>query len=227
MICSKVISVRRNTKYNPEDFQRCYNHENHSGRCDEYPYLRHLGECAPRVRAKIIRDATKTTGAAWKSDDAGPNRISRWVMLLSDEELAVLGIDMSALKPGVVAKLRDKAATYEDCMSSAQYLTMLVYGMLNAPDPDDYTRTYLELIFGPIIKGSTTCLICKDQLDFLDFSEARRGRAHIETAHAQARLHTPGNVGFAHRECNIAQGDKSLPQFYDWMEGILSRARQF
>ena len=32
------------------------------------------------------------------------------------------------------------------------------------------------------------------------------------------------NVGFAHRDCNIAQGDKSLAEFYDWIKGILSRA---
>jgi hypothetical protein len=181
--------------------------------------------CAERVRAKIIRDATKTTGAAWKSEDAGPNRISRWVMLLPDEELARMGINMHLLKPGVVAKLREKAATYEQCMSTAQYLTWLAYGMANAPVPDDYTKNYLETLFGPIVKGSTPCLICKHSLNFDDFSEAKRGRAHIETAHAQPRLHSPGNVGFAHRHCNIAQGDKPLDEFYDWMGGVLARAR--
>lgn len=224
-VCGKIISARSNTKYNPEDFQRCYHEEDHVGRCEEYPYLRHLNEVAPRVRNKIIRDATKTTGAAWKSEDAGPNRISRWVMLLSDEELAALGLNMSSLKPGVVAKLREKAASYEDCMSSAQYLTFLAYGMQNAPDPDDYTRQYLEKRFGKLIKGFTSCLICKSPLDFNDFEDARRGRALIETAHALPRLHTPGNIGFAHRDCNIAQGNKSLPEFYNWMDGILSRTR--
>jgi hypothetical protein len=133
---------------------------------------------------------------------------------------------MSKLKPGIIAKLREKAASYDDCMASAKYLTYLVYSMTNAPDPDEYTRQYLEGLFGLIRKGSTSCLICRNPLDFDDFSEARRGRAEIETAHAQPRLHTPGNVGFAHRDCNIAQGDKTLPEFYEWIAGVLERHRQ-
>lgn len=223
--CEKIIAARKNNKYSPEDFQKCFREQGHVGKCDEYPYLKHLSESAPRVKAKIVRDATKTTGAAWKSEDAGPNRISRWVMLLPDSELLKMGLNMGALKPGVVAKLRDKAATYEDCMHSAMYLTWSAYGMVNAPIPDDTTRQYLEAQFGPIVGGSTPCLICKKLLDFTDFSGAKRGKANIETAHAQPRLHTPGNVGFAHRDCNIAQGDKSLDQFYDWIAGILERAR--
>ena len=226
ILCGKTIPTRANAKYDPEDLHRCHFHNGHMGRCQEYPYLDHLAEVAPKVKNKVIRDATKTTGAAWKSDDAGPNRISRWVMMLSDAELFDLGIDMSKLKPGVIAKLREKAASYDDCMASAKYLTYLVYGMVNAPEPDKYTREYIEEIFGPIMKGSTSCLICKSPLDFEEFSEARRGRAEIETAHAQPRLHTPGNIGFAHRDCNIAQGDKTLPDFYEWIAGILERRRQ-
>jgi hypothetical protein len=179
---------------------------------------------APRVAQKIARDSTKTTGASWKSKRAGPNRISRWTMLLSDAKLKALGVNMAALKPWVVAKLREKAATYEDCMSSAQYLTWRTYGMANSPDPDAYTRGYLEALFGPILKGSTLCLVCQAPLDFRLFDAARRGRAEIETAHAEPRSHTPGNIGFAHRSCNIAQGDKTLNEFYDWIKGILSRA---
>lgn len=53
-----------------------------------------------------------TTGAAWKSKDAGPNRILRWVMTKSDETLRYYGINMDDLKPGIVAKLREKAADY-------------------------------------------------------------------------------------------------------------------
>ena len=141
--CGKTIPTRANAKYDPEDLHRCYLHSGHTGRCQEYPYLNHLAEVAPKVKNKVIRDATKTTGAAWKSDDAGPNRISRWVMRLGDEELLALGIDMSKLKPGIVAKLREKAASYDDCMASAKYLAYLVYGMANAPDPDQHTRQYL------------------------------------------------------------------------------------
>jgi hypothetical protein len=222
--CGKLIRTRANAKYDPPDLHKCYREAGHTGPCAEFPYLDHLKEVAPRVAAKIARDATKTTGASWKSEDAGPNRISRWTMLLSDNELQELGINMKALKPWVVAKLREKAATYADCMSAAQYLTWCAYGMANAPDPDDYTKKYLEANFGIINKGLTICLICRDQLDFSLFHSARRGKAEIETAHAQPRSHNAENIGFAHRNCNIAQGDKSLDDFYAWIGGILQRS---
>jgi hypothetical protein len=224
--CCIPLKDRKNTKYDPLGLHRCYVEAGHTGLCRESPYLTHLRRVAPRVAQKIIRDATKTTGASWKSKDAGPNRISRWAMLLTDDELKALGINMASLKPWVVAKLREKKATYEDCMSAAQYLAWRVYGMVDAPDPDTYTRQYLEAIFGPIVKDSTGCLVCRAPLNFKLFHQARRGTAEIETAHAQPRSHTAGNVGFAHRHCNIAQGDKSLDDFYDWIEGILERAHR-
>lgn len=226
ILCGELIRTRANAKYDPEDLHRCQLNAGHAGKCQEYPYLNHLATVAPKVKDKIVRDATKTTGAAWKSDDAGPNRISRWVMTLDDEQLLALGINMPSLKPGIIAKLREKAASYEDCMSSAKYLTFLAYGMANAPEPDPFTRNYLEILFGSIIAGSTSCLICKSTLNFTHFAEARRGRAEIETAHALPRVHKPGNIGFAHRHCNIAQGDKTLPEFYAWIEGILARRRE-
>ena len=145
-------------------------------------------------------------------------------MLLDDTALLSLGINMSALKPWVVAKLRQKAATYDDCMSTARYLAWSVYGMDGAPAIDAATKQYLEANFGAIVSGATGCLVCKAPLKFELFHSARRGKAEIETAHANPREHTPGNVGFAHRHCNIAQGDKDLDGFYDWITGILQRA---
>lgn len=50
-----------------------------------------------------------------------------------------------------------------------------------------------------------------------------RGRAEIETGHRNPRLHNAENIGFAHRECNIAQGSKTLPEFYAWIRTILER----
>lgn len=223
-LCGSPLRANKNAKYDPADLHRCQRISGHTGSCAEFGYLEHLKRQAPRVAAKIVRDSTKTTGASWKSEDAGPNRISRWVMLLSDEELLKLGINMSALKPWVVAKLRQKAAAYEDCMSTARYLTWSVYGMIGAPVPDSVTRDYLESEFGPIQAGSTGCLVCRAPLNFTLFHEARRGKAELETAHANPREHAPGNVGFAHRHCNIAQGDKDLDGFYDWITGILQRA---
>ncbi len=221
--CGKTLKTRSNSKYDPPGLHKCHHRHQHEAACEEFPYLNHLAEAAPRVRNKIIRDATKTTGASWKSEDAGPNRISRWTMLLSDADLKNIGVNMGALKPWVVAKLREKSATYDDCMDVAKKLTWAAYGMRNAPVPDEYTREYLEHLFGAIVPGTTPCLICKAPLDFELFEAARRGKAEIETAHAAPRSHTPNNVGFAHRNCNIAQGDKSLNEFYDWIEGILVR----
>ena len=58
------------------------------------------------------------------------------------------------------------------------------------------------------------------------FHAAQRGKAVVETCHLDPRSHSPKNVGFAHRECNIAQGNKSIDEFYDWISGILQRARK-
>lgn len=204
--------------------RRCFREAGHPGSHQEYPYVQQLAQVAPKVKAKIVRDATMTTGAAWKSEDAGPNRILRWVMLLSDEQLLELGLDMGALRELVVAKLREKAASYEDCMAVARKLTWLTYGMGGAPKPPDDIRDYLESMFGEIVPGSTTCLVCRLPIDFAQFEAARRGRAKIESAHSNPRSHTADNVGFAHRPCNIAQGDKTLDDFYAWIEAILERA---
>ncbi|WP_140056101.1 hypothetical protein [Oceanibaculum nanhaiense] len=221
-LCGKPISGR--SRYETLIERRCYRSAGHTGKCDEYPFLAHLLQIAPRVAAKVKRDATKTTGAAWKSDDAGPNRIDRWVMLLPDDVLKnEFGINIASMKPQVRAKLRDKAATYEDCMDVAAMLTLNVYEMTNAPIPPPEIRDYLIGRFERFEPNSTRCIVCLDYLDFISFDLAQRGRAHIETAHANPRMHSPSNVGFAHRECNIAQGSSSLSEFYDWMRSILAR----
>ena len=147
-------------------------------------------------------------------------------MLLSDEELQVYGLDMSRLRPGIVAKLREKAAPYEDCMQVAMKMTWLVYQMSDAPAPPDNIRRYLEGVFSEMIPGSTKCEVCLLPISFNLFSIAQRGKASIETCHKNPRVHNADNVGFAHRECNIAQGSKTLDDFYAWIEGILARARR-
>lgn len=164
-----------------------------------------------------------TTGAAWKSEDAGPNRIRRWAMLLKDNELRKLGVNMSNLKPIVVSKLREKAATYEACMSVAQKLAWLTYGIQGCPDPPSPIREYLETLFGPVVPNTTTCLVCRKPIGFKLFEAAKRGKAEIETSHSNPRLHTIDNIGFAHRACNIAQGNKTLDEFYEWISEILLR----
>ena len=220
-LCKKQLPVRG--KYKEISDKKCYREENHDGACDEFHYLSDLANNHPRVADKIKRDATKTTGAAWKSDEAGPNRIDRWVMLQSDAVLLDYGLDMNALKPGVVSKLREKSASYEDCMNVAAKLTWLAYQMPDAPVCPNKIKNYLERRFEPMFISSTTCIVCKEPLSFSLFVNARRGRAEIETAHKNPREHNEDNVGFAHRECNIAQGNKNLDEFYHWISGILQR----
>lgn len=222
-LCLKRIASR--SKYDLIQPRLCQHFVDHSGACDEFPYLKHLKSMHSSVADKIVRDSVMTTGAAWKSKEAGPNRILRWVMLLSDSELLELGIDMNLLKPQVVAKLREKAAPYNDCMDVARRLAWLVYGMPEAPTSDESTRLYLEEFFGHIVPQSTTCLICKASLPFPLFLKAARGKAEIETGHSNPRSHNQDNVGFAHRECNIAQGSKTLSDFHKWIAEILTRVR--
>jgi hypothetical protein len=221
-LCNKNLPVRG--KYKDIAEKKCYRLAGHDGKCAEYPYIKDFKDNHPRIANKIVRDATKTTGAAWKSDDAGPNRIDRWVMMESDEVLKEFGLNMRALKPSVVAKLREKAATYDDCMEVAAKLTWLAYQMPDAPLCPKDIRSYLEARFGEMSSGSTTCIVCKEPLNFALFEKAQRGKAEIETAHSNPRKHNEENVGFAHRECNIAQGNRTLEEFYQWAEGILNRA---
>jgi hypothetical protein len=223
-LCLQEITGR--SKYDRIQPRLCQREKGHAGRHDEFPYLRDLQADYPSVANKIKRDATMTTGAAWKSEEAGPNRILRWVMLLSDKDLLSFGINMNNLKPQVVAKLREKAASYKDCLDVAKKLTWLAHQMPDAPTPTVQTATYLEAFFGPMTPNSTTCLICRKSLSFNLFAKAARGKAEIETGHSNPRQHNAANVGFTHRECNIAQGAKTLTEFYNWIAEILERIRQ-
>ncbi len=220
-LCNKAMTSR--SKFTPEGGHHCHLPAGHTGRCNEVPYLTHLSKAAPRIAKKIVRDAIMTTGASWKSEDAGPNRIRRWAMLQTDEQLLKLGINMAKLKPIIVSKLREKAATYDACMDVAKKLSWLAYGVAGCPAPPAPIKQYLESLFGPIVPGTTTCLVCLNPLDYADFAKAQRGKAFIETSHSNPRLHTAANIGFAHRDCNIAQGNKNLEDFYEWIAGILRR----
>lgn len=222
-LCYERLSSR--SRFSDAQPRLCQCEKGHIGMHDEFPYLRELEASYAAVSAKIKRDSIMTTGAAWKSEDAGPNRILRWMMLLPDDVLLQYNIRMQNLKPQVVAKLREKAADYDACMRVARRLTWLVYQMPNAPTLSEYTRGYLEGFYGSMNVDSTCCLVCRLPLPFDLFANARRGKADIETAHSNPRLHDDTNVGFAHRECNIAQGAKSLAEFYTWIEAILERVK--
>jgi hypothetical protein len=221
--CEKKITSR--SKYDSIQEKKCHLLKDHEGDCEEFPFLKHLEAEFGRIAEKIKRDSTMTTGASWKSYDAGPNRILRWVMLLEDEQLLEYGVKMDELKPQVVSKLREKAANYDSCIQVAIKLTWLVYQMEGAPACPLEIKHYLENHFGEM-SNITACSICLDNLPFDLFHSARRGRANIETCHLNPRIHDSNNVGFAHRECNIAQGNKSLDEFYDWILGILIKANK-
>lgn len=221
-LCRKVLSTR--SKYASLYQPKCHCLKDHAGRCSQFPFLSELANGHSRVAEKIKRDSTMTTGAAWKSTGAGPNRIPRWVMLEEDRTLKRFGLNMRMLKPGVVAKLREKAASYDDCIRVAIALTAKAYNMKSAPGASKDVEAYLNATGFSLEAETTCCEICRLQLDFGLFENARRGKAEIETCHKDPRLHAPENVGFAHRECNIAQGPKTLDNFYDWIRGILVRA---
>src|SRR5437870_5252005 len=110
-------------------------------------------------------------------------------------------------------------------MEVAKKLTWLAYQMPDAPEPSKETRKYLEDHFAKLQSDSTVCMVCREPLSFELFSGAMRGKAIIETGHSNPRTHNAANVGFAHRECNIAQGSKTLPEFYAWIREILERAQ--
>lgn len=84
-LCHEIISSR--SAYDSIQPKFCQLPKGHSGNHREFYYLDHLRTIQKSVSDKIKRDSTMTTGAAWKSAEAGPNRILRWVMLLSDGDL--------------------------------------------------------------------------------------------------------------------------------------------
>lgn len=220
--CEKLLPSR--SRFATSTYPRCNDLAGHRGKCREFPFLEHLKSVAPKVADKVQRDATMTTGAPWKSDEAGPNRILRYAMLLSDAELGKLGVPLSGVEAHVVQKLRAKAAPYDDCIRVSEFLTLQVYEMPDAPECPPELKEFLETTAGrSFAPNSTSCLICKAPISFELFELARRGKAEVETAHANPRVHLPGNVGFAHRFCNIAQGDKDLSEFYEWIAGLLER----
>lgn len=221
-LCGKKVISR--TAYSKHFDHKCQLPTGHTGKCKEFPFLDHLSGVEKKVAAKIKRDSTMTTGASWGSEDAGPNRMPRYVAILNDEDLKdKFGLDLSGLSDVVKAKIREKAADYDSCIDVARKLTWLAYQMLDAPNPDVWAKNYLESFFGEMRAGSTVCEVCRLPLSFTLFAEARVGKAELETAHKTPRVHNADNVGFAHRYCNVAQGNKSIDQFYDWMRSVLHR----
>jgi hypothetical protein len=177
----------------------------------DLPFLLHLKETYKKVADKIERDSLNTRGAPWPKNLAGVqkrrNRQPHWTLKQGDQ-----------LFP-------KHYADYETCLAVARRMTYYVYSMPNAPDCPREIVKYLEK---EPVRNSYLCPICLEPVDFNDFHEAQQSKALIETAHLDPQseyIHTPDNVCFAHRMCNIAQGDRSIEHFLEWIDGILQRHR--
>lgn len=117
-------------------------------------------------------------------------------------------------------KITDKGASRDECLRVAIQLTREAYAMENAPEMPQELVDYFALIsFRRTHEGR--CLICHAPIDYNQFAEARVGTSTIQTVHSDPRVHTPGNASFGHKQCNVAQGDRTLEEYYDWMEEVL------
>lgn len=176
------------------------------------PFLISLKAVAAKVAEKIERDSLNTRGAPWPKNLAGVqrrrNRQPHWTLKDGDQ-----------LYP-------QHYADYETCLMIAKRLTLYVYCTEGAPDCPDNIIKYLET--KPAI-NSYKCPICFLPILFSDFNKAKQSRAEIETGHLNPNaeyIHTPNNVCFVHRQCNIAQGERSISEFLEWIEGILKRHKE-
>ena len=75
-------------------------------------------------------------------------------------------------------------------------------------------------------QNNAKCPICNRPLNINDFGKAKWGKALIEMCHVlplseHKVMHNYENMSWAHRECNIAQGEKSIPEFLVWISDIL------
>lgn len=216
MFCGKPISSK--SKFAKFTNHKCWNLKDHLGKCNEWHFLKNLKTQHSKIAEKIKRDSIHTTGASWSGKNAGPNRILRWVVQLSDEQLDELGFRFTSLSPSLQKKLRDKSADYDTCMCVARKLTHIFYGTQGVYCPPDIQNS-LELEFGSILPNQ--CVICGKAIQLDEFHDAIRGRAAIETSHLNPRFHSAENVGFAHRKCNIAQGEMTKCEFLNWISLIL------
>jgi len=189
--------------------RRCCLPAGHEGRHTDMPFLLHLKKTHKKVADKLERDALNTRGAPWPKNLRGVqkrrNRQPHWTLKLGDQ-----------LYP-------KHYADYKTCLAVARRMTYYVYCMPDAPSCSDDIAKYLEQ--KPKL-GTYVCPICLLPISFKDFEKAKQSKAEIETAHldpSATYIHTPDNVCLAHRECNIAQGDRSISDFLDWIDGILRR----
>lgn len=189
--------------------RKCRLEKGHLNRHTDMPFLIDLKKNHQKVAEKIERDSLNTRGAPWGVNKDGEqcrrNRQPHWTLKEGDQ-----------LYP-------KHYADYETCIKVAERLTYYVYCMEEAPDCPENIAKYFER---RPVKNTYRCPICLLPIKFEDFELARQSKAVIETAHLDPQeifIHTPENVCFAHRTCNIAQGEKNVKDFMKWIDGILER----
>lgn len=181
----------------------------HQGRHTDMPFLLHLKNKHQKIAEKIERDSFNTRGAAWGTDKDGEqyrrNRQPRWTLKPGDQ-----------LYP-------QHYQEYEICLEIAREMTLQIYEMPDAPDCPPEIARFLPR---EPVRGNYLCPICLEPIYVADFEEAKQSQAVIDTDHLNATLefcHVPGNVFFAHHDCNVRKGERSLKGFLDWVTELLER----
>lgn len=208
--CNKTIRPDSQARF------KCKKEKRHSDKCESTPFLNHLKTFSNgkfrKVAEKIEQDAYHTRGNKTRPFK---NRSFRWDTPVENPEQ-----HKNEKNLGIPKK---EYAAQEECFKVAQKLTRLIYEMAGAPKcPPEITK----LLDKKPICNSAKCPICNGSLDINDFRKAKWGKALIEMCHVQPLsehkvMHNYKNMSWAHRECNIAQGEKSIPTFLKWISGIL------
>ncbi len=206
--CNKTIRNNTKAKY------ICKLEKNHTGRCDKAPFLKDLRVSFPKGAAKINQDAYHTRGNKTKPYK---NRSFRWDHAISKKKESRL---KNKKNLGIPKK---EYATQEQCYLVAKKLTRLIYEMKNAPS---YPKSIIKYLDKKPVSNKCRCPLCLKILDINDFSKAKWGKAEIEMWHnfplsEKAIRHVTNNMSWGHRDCNIAQGEKTTKKTLSWFKTIL------
>jgi hypothetical protein len=175
--------------------------------------LRNSSEAGTKVADKIERDALLTKGIAWQTvadtndkTKQRPNRCIRWEFPKEHKDYDIY------------------YASYETCLEIAKVLALMAYRMRGAPSPDQTAAAELR----GLDDHEYVCPICCEPIQLELFLKAKRSKAEIDTAHyptpqRAGGRHQPDNIAFIHHSCNVAQGNRTGPEFIDWLKRILER----
>jgi hypothetical protein len=207
----------------------CKLEENHKGKCNAHPYLQGLEldiknssasdkdkKLFKKIVDKIKQDSYNTRGNTTKPFK---NRSFRWDTPISKDE----ALKMKKSKSTGIPK--KEFATEVECYKVAQKLTRLIYEMKNAPKCPENIIPFLDKTPDPI-KNPCICPLCKEKLNINDFLDSIQGQAKLELWHLEpltenVSKHNAQNISWGHRECNVAQGDRSTNETLEWMKKII------